>query len=215
MAYELPPGSIQPRRARKGPEQVLVGGPPGPTLDARDLDGIDAAASEGTGAVRHHGPSLAAARKTSAVLDPPKPRFRTSSVPTAPAWLQRGCSVRVWGLTSWGRGPSSGEARAEGVNVDYAQGAQAIARGLAQDEADRLHALAQPAARAQDGGGLAHLRGVERVPRRAHALHGSPAVIASSRIPLIILCARCRVSVAARPRLQSGCAGRAGGQVSR
>ncbi len=33
--------------------------------------------------------------------------------------LQRGCSVRVWGLTSCGRGPSSGGARAEGVHVDY------------------------------------------------------------------------------------------------
>jgi len=39
------------------------------------------------------------------------------AVPT----LQRGSSVRVWGLTSWGRGPSRGGARAEGVHVDYAQ----------------------------------------------------------------------------------------------
>jgi hypothetical protein len=29
-------------------------------------------------------------------------------------------SVRVWGLTSWGRGPTSGGARAEGLPVDYA-----------------------------------------------------------------------------------------------
>jgi hypothetical protein len=35
-------------------------------------------------------------------------------------WLQRGSSVRVWGFTSWGRGPSRGGARAEGVHVAYA-----------------------------------------------------------------------------------------------
>ena len=29
-----------------------------------------------------------------------------------------GSSVQVWGRTSWGRGPSSGGARAEGVYVD-------------------------------------------------------------------------------------------------
>jgi len=29
--------------------------------------------------------------------------------------LQRGSSVRVWGLTSWGRGPGRGGARAEGT----------------------------------------------------------------------------------------------------
>ena len=31
-----------------------------------------------------------------------------------------GSSVRGWGLPSWGRGPSRGGARAEGVHVDYA-----------------------------------------------------------------------------------------------
>ena len=38
-----------------------------------------------------------------------------SAVPTAPAWLQRA----DLGRASWGRGPRSGGARVEGVNVDY------------------------------------------------------------------------------------------------
>ena len=33
--------------------------------------------------------------------------------------LQRGSSVRGWGLTAWGRGARSGGARAEGVHVAY------------------------------------------------------------------------------------------------
>jgi hypothetical protein len=39
-----------------------------------------------------------------------------AELPTAPAGLRRA----GWGLTSWGRGPRSGGARAEGVNVDCA-----------------------------------------------------------------------------------------------
>ena len=57
-------------------------------------------------------------------------RFSKASPPTSkpPACrdaslclrLQHGSSVRGWGLTSWGRGASSGGARAEGVDVAYA-----------------------------------------------------------------------------------------------
>ena len=34
--------------------------------------------------------------------------------------LERGCNVRVWGLTSWGRGPCSGEQARWACNGDNA-----------------------------------------------------------------------------------------------